>query len=66
MSNKKGPSETVLKLLGQGQFFFKVGHRSFFFCMSEKSLSAGTYMPNIKGLSEMVQKLWPMLFFSLK
>ena len=31
MPNKKGPSETVLKLLGQGQFFFKVGHRSFFF-----------------------------------
>ena len=42
-------------------FFFKVGHRSrsrvIFFCMSGKLLSQEIYMPNIKALSEMVQKL---------
>ena len=49
--------------LGQGQFFFKVGHRSRsrsqvkIFCMSWKPLSQGTYMPNMKALSETVQKL---------
>ena len=42
-------------------FFFKVGHRSRsevkIFCMSGKPLSQGTYMSNIKALSEMVQEL---------
>ena len=55
---------------GQGQFFFKVGHRSRsrsqvkIVCMSGKPLSQGTYMPNIKALSQTVQKLWPMLELS--
>ena len=50
--------------------FFKVGNRSRsksqvkIFCMSGKPLSQGTYMPNIKALSQMVQKFWPMLKFS--
>ena len=51
-------------------FFFKVGQRSRsqvkIFCMSGKPLSQGTYMPNTKALSQKVQKIWPMLFFSLK
>ena len=34
--------------------------------MSGKPLSQGTYMPNMKALSETVQKLWPMLFFFFK
>ena len=43
------------------------GHRSiYFFCMSGKPLSQGTYMTNMKSLSETVKKLWPMLIFSLK
>ena len=46
---------------GQGQLFFKVGHRSRsqvkFVCMSGKPLSQGTYMPNMKALFEMVKKL---------
>ena len=33
-------------------------------CMSGKPLSQGTYMPNIKDLSQTVQKLWPMLKLS--
>ena len=31
------------------------------FCTSGKPLSQETYMPNMKALSHMVQKLWPML-----
>ena len=42
-------------------FFFKVGHRLRsqvkIFCMIGKPLSQGTYMPNMKALSERVQKL---------
>ena len=43
--------------------FFKVGHRSEsrsqvkIFCMSGKPLSQGTYMPNIKALSQTVHRL---------
>ena len=41
--------------------FFKVGHRSRsqvkIFCISWKPLSQGIYMPNIKALSQTVQKL---------
>ena len=50
-------------------FFFKVSNRSRsrsqvkYFCMSGKPLSQGTYMPNMKALPEMVQKLLPMLIF---
>ena len=47
---------------GEGQ-----GHMSiFFFCTGGKSLSQGTYMSNMKALSETVKKLWPMLIYSLK
>ena len=46
---------------GQGQ-----GHRSKFFLMSGKPLSQGTYMPNMKVLSQRDQKLWPMLIFPSK
>ena len=43
------------------------GHRSIlFFCTSGKPLSPGTCMSNMKALSEIVKKLWPMLIFSLK
>ena len=38
----------------------------FFFCMSGKPLSQGTYMSNMKALSEMFKKLWPMLIFFFK
>ena len=41
-------------------FFF------FFFCISGKPLSQGSYMSNMKALSETVNKLWPMLFFFFK
>ena len=34
--------------------------------MSGKPLSQGTYMPNMKALSERVQNLWPMLKLSNK
>ena len=52
----------LIKKTGQGHFLFKVGHRSrsrsqVVFCMSGKTLSQGTYMPNMKALSETVQKL---------
>ena len=33
---------------------------------SRKPLSQGTYMSNMKALSEMVKKLWPMLIFLFK
>ena len=50
------------------QKFFKVGHRSRSqvktFFMSGKPSSQGTYLPNIKALSQTVQKLWPMLKLS--
>ena len=36
------------------------------FCMSGKPLSKGTYMPNMKALSERIQNLWPMLKLSNK
>ena len=55
---------------GYGHFFFKVDHESRsrsqvkIVYMSGKSLSQGTYMPNLKALSETVQKLWPMLELS--
>ena len=39
------------------------GHRSEVFCMSKKLLSKETYKPNMKALSETVQKLGAMLFF---
>ena len=45
---------------GEGQ-----GHRSSFFCTSGKLLSQGTYMSNMKALSETIKKLLPMLFFIL-
>ena len=63
MPNMKALSETVQKLSDQGQFFFKVGHRSRSrsevktFYMSGKPLPQGTSMPNMKRLSETVQKL---------
>ena len=53
-------------------FFFKVGHRwrsrsqVKFFWMSGKPLPQGTYMRNMKALSERVQNLWPMLKLSNK
>ena len=65
----------IQKLSGRGHFFLwsrsqvkvKVKVRDqIFFCMSGKPLSQGTYMPNIKALSKTIQKLWPMLIFSLK
>ena len=56
----KALSETVQKLWQMLIFFFKVGHRSRsevkLFCMSGKPLSQGTYMLNIKALSQTVQK----------
>ena len=39
-------------VIGQGQ-----GQRSNLFCMSGKPLSQGIYMPNIKALTQTVQKL---------
>ena len=56
------------KVMTNVNIFFKVDHRSRsrvkMLCMSEKPLSQGTYMPNIKALFQTVQKLWPMLKLS--
>ena len=70
LAKYEGPVCNGSKVMTNVIFFFKVGHRSRslvrIFCMSMKFLSQGTYMPNMKALSEMVKKLWPMLIFSLK
>ena len=44
----------------------KVTGHLFFFCMNGKPLSQGTYMSNMKALSERIQNLWPMLKLSNK
>ena len=53
------------KIMTNVIFFFKVGQgQRSLFCMSGKPLPQATYMPNIKALSQIVQKLWPMLKLS--
>ena len=53
MSNIKALSEMVQELSGQGQFFLQSRSQ----VISGKPLSQGTYIPNMKALSETVQKL---------